>query len=91
MLFREKQIMAVEKRFQKNSISNGKIRVTCKICQSEKWAKVISKFTQECKSEWEEWKEEKVRVRVLPHQRGKGQCSGSNKTQIETLSEIVWV
>ena len=48
--------------------------------------KSFEKFIQECKSEWEE-----ERVRVLPHQMGKGQCSGSNKIQVETVVEIVWV
>ncbi len=86
--------MSVEKRFPKETIKNGKIRIICKNCNLEKWAKVISKYVQECQgtgTNYETWKEERAKVRVLPHQRGKGQCSGSNKTQESTIAEIVWV
>ena len=66
--------------------------VYCKKCQLPKRAKVISKkWIQQRKSDFEEWEEERIRVRVLPHQRGKGRCSGSNQIQVETLVEIVWV
>ncbi len=55
------------------------IRQRCKICNLEKRCKIIRKYheiTSDCHTDYDELIAE---YRVLPHQRGKGTCSGSNK------------
>ena len=61
------------------------IKKLCRVCWSEKRVKIIRKYritTSDCHTEYDELR---LEYRILPHQRGRGTCSGSNKINYDIL------
>ena len=74
--------------FGSHKITDGKMKVLCRICKLYKWGKVMKKEKKKMADNnqvgRDTWDEIRVKVKVLPHQSGRTRCLGSGKIKQTT-------